>query len=132
MLAAERWIKERWQPIGLPGPVVSVLKWLLTFHVVCLAWVFFRAEDLGVALEMLGRIFSFAGGTPPSLVTGLVVGIVVVMIAMQFVPQGAVTRAQDTFSRVGFAWQGIALGAGLTVIATLAPEGVAPFIYFQF
>ena len=37
--------------------------WLVTFNVVCLAWVFFRAPDLATAFEVLGR--SGAGGPSP-------------------------------------------------------------------
>ena len=38
------------------------LRWLLTFHVVCLAWIFFRAETFGTAFEVLGGLVT--GGGP--------------------------------------------------------------------
>ncbi|MEQ1787218.1 MAG: MBOAT family protein, partial [Acidimicrobiales bacterium] len=72
-LAAERLVKERWrervpEPV-LPVAVTAPLQWLLTFHVVCLAWIFFRADSVGTAFEVLGGIV--AGSQPSELVTTL-------------------------------------------------------------
>ncbi len=39
------------------GKVASVI---LTFHVVCIGWVFFRAETNALALTMIGKMLSFA------------------------------------------------------------------------
>jgi D-alanyl-lipoteichoic acid acyltransferase DltB (MBOAT superfamily) len=134
-LAGERWVGLRWKPLGLPAAAVATLQWLYTFTVVCLAWVFFRAPDFGMAMDTLGQLFT-AWGPPPhpgeSLVHPMVMFVIVGMIAAQFVPPGIVDRAQERFSRVGVAWQALALGVGLLLIDTLGPEGVSAFIYFQF
>ena len=37
-------------------------RWALTFHLVCLSWVLFRAKSLDTAALILGRIFTFAAG----------------------------------------------------------------------
>ena len=58
--------------------------------------------------------------------------VVIGSIAAQFVPLRAVIGVQDTVSRLHWAWQAAIFGAGLLLIDTLGPEGVAPFIYFQF
>jgi D-alanyl-lipoteichoic acid acyltransferase DltB (MBOAT superfamily) len=134
-LAGERWVGGRWKPLGLPAPAVATLQWLYTFTVVCLAWVFFRAPDFSMAMDTLGQLFT-AWGPPPhpgeSLVHPMVMFVIVAMIGAQFVPQDMVLRAQERFSQVGLAWQAAALAVGLLLIDTLGPEGVAPFIYFQF
>ncbi len=111
----------RWSPVW---------RWLVTFHLVCLARVFFRAEDLGVATEMLWRLLTAWGPAP--LVTPMLVLTIAAMIVVQFVPAGAVDRLQIAFSRLGPALQGVGLGIGLLMVDTLGPAGVAPFIYFQF
>jgi alginate O-acetyltransferase complex protein AlgI len=130
-LAAERLIKKRWTPIGLPSPLVRVMQWFLTFQLVCLAWVFFRAQDLDQAFEMLGQLVGGLGEMSP-LVTPLLLAVIGLAILSQFVPESFVIRVQDQVSRVHFVWQGIGLAVGITIIDTLGPEGVAPFIYFQF
>ena len=53
-------------------------------------------------------------------------------IASQFVPDDWVQQAEGAFARAGWAVQGLALGLGLVLVDTLGPDGVAPFIYFQF
>jgi D-alanyl-lipoteichoic acid acyltransferase DltB (MBOAT superfamily) len=134
-LGAERWIKERWQPRGFPLAVVAAGQWLLTFVIVCVAWVFFRAPDVSFALDTLGQLLTGWGPPPhpgPSLVHPMVVFVIVGMIAIQFVPERLVMRAQEEYSRLGLAWQAAALGVALLFIDTLGPQGVAPFIYFQF
>jgi D-alanyl-lipoteichoic acid acyltransferase DltB (MBOAT superfamily) len=133
-LALERWTKERWSARGaapaLPVEVTRILQWLLTFHVVCLAWIFFRAESVGTAFEVLGGIV--AGSRPNELVTTLLVVTVGLMLASQFVPPRAVERVQSRFTLLGPGVQVLALAGALTVIDVLGPDGVAPFIYFRF
>ena len=43
--------------------IPKAIRWFLTFAFVNLAWVFFRADDVDVALSMLSRLFT-AGFTP--------------------------------------------------------------------
>ena len=46
-------------------PLPAPLAWAGTFALVNLAWVFFRAEDIGQALTVLRRIFTAWGGALP-------------------------------------------------------------------
>ena len=56
---------------------------LLTFHVVCLGWVFFRAPSVADATHVLGRLLHLGVGTGVNLV---VVATIAAFIATQFVP----------------------------------------------
>ncbi len=133
-LVGERIVKQAWSrrpaPLGLPSWLVSGLQWFLTFQVISLAWVFFRAPSLSQAMAVLGRLFS--GGGSSSLVTPLLVVTVLAMLASQFVPPRLPERATEAFARVAPALQVAALGFGLVVVDALGPAGIAPFIYFQF
>jgi uncharacterized membrane protein YqhA len=102
---------------------------LVTFHVVCLGWVFFRAPSLTEAFAVLGRLFSMGTGTGVNLV---VVATIAVFLASQFVPGTAVGRAQAFFSRMPTWQQGTVLAVWLAFTSALSPAGVAPFIYFAF
>jgi D-alanyl-lipoteichoic acid acyltransferase DltB (MBOAT superfamily) len=115
---------------GPTGTAVKVIRWAATLNVVCLTWVFFRAESVGDALTMLHRLFT-AGGAATA-VTWVVVAVIAGSIASQFVPPRVVERAQEAYSRAGLAVQLAAVVVGLMVVSALGPEGVAPFIYFQF
>jgi D-alanyl-lipoteichoic acid acyltransferase DltB (MBOAT superfamily) len=112
------------------GVAVKVVRWAATFNVVCLTWVFFRAETVSDALSMLHRLFT-AGG-PATAVTWVVVAVIAASIASQFVPSRWVEQVQVVYSRAGLAIQAVAVVVGLLVVSAFGPEGVAPFIYFQF
>lgn len=131
-LVAERVVKEKWEghELGLPPRLVKVLQWFLVFNVVCLAWVFFRATSVDNAFAMLGRLFTSAGSSTG--VSVLLIVVVLLSLASQFVPPRIPARAEVRFARLAPVLQIAALAAGLVLIDALGPEGVAPFIYFQF
>jgi alginate O-acetyltransferase complex protein AlgI len=104
---------------------------LLTFNVVCLAWVFFRADSFGRAWQILRRLFD-AWGSPSPLVTTSVVLAIVFGIGVQYVRPGVLSWLELRFGRLSTALQAATLAACLMVIDTLGPQGVAPFIYFRF
>ena len=133
-LALERVVRERWreqhpEPVLQPE-VTMVLQWFVTFHVVCLGWVFFRSDSVGTAFDVLAGIASGAGPSP--LVTTLVLVVIGLALASQLVPPDAVDGAQARFSALGPALQVLVLVGALTAIDVLGPDGVAPFIYFRF
>ncbi len=104
---------------------------LLTFNVVCLAWVFFRADSFGRAWQILRRLFD-AWGSPSPLVTTSVVLAIVFGIGVQYVRPGVLSSIELRFGRLSTALQAATLAVCLMVIDTLGPQGVAPFIYFRF
>ena len=127
-LVVERELRERFP--GRLGRAAPVLHWIITFHVVCLAWIFFRAETFGAAWEILGRMVTGWGASPA--VTPLLLLVIAGSIASQFVPSRWWERVQVSFSKLAPAAQAGTLALGLVLIDALGPEGVAPFIYFQF
>lgn len=51
----------RWLPRMPDNALVKLVRWFLVFHLVTLAWVFFRAPDLATAGTYLGRLFEGQG-----------------------------------------------------------------------
>jgi D-alanyl-lipoteichoic acid acyltransferase DltB (MBOAT superfamily) len=132
-LVGERVVRKAWAgrpSLGWPRWLVSSLQWLLTFQVVCLAWVFFRAPSVSQAFAVLGRLFS--GGGSSALVTPLLMITVVGMLASQFVPSRLPDRVVEAFGRTAPAAQAAVLAVALVAVDALGPAGIAPFIYFQF
>jgi D-alanyl-lipoteichoic acid acyltransferase DltB (MBOAT superfamily) len=107
-----------------------LLRWAVTFHVVCLAWIFFRADSLDSALDVLWRIPTAWGSAP--LVSPLLLLVITGSVAYQFIPSQVGSRAQAGFARLGPALQAVFLALGLVLVDGLGPEGVSPFIYFRF
>ncbi len=133
----EHWRRSVRAARGLPDPPdTAARRWagrLVTFNVVCLAWIFFRAESVGSAFDYLTTMLDPGHWFQASpLVTGGVLLAVAVGIAGQFVPRAATARLMARFSRLSPVAMGFTIGVALLVINTLGPRGVAPFIYFQF
>ena len=104
---------------------------IVTFHVVCFAWIFFRADSFGRAGQMLERLVT-AWGRPSPLVTTSVVLAIVGGIAVQYVRASALSALLRGFQRLPVLAQAASVAVVLMIVNTLGPEGVAPFIYFRF
>ncbi len=128
VLAAERLWRE-YRPKDAPVlPAWAGV--LITFHVVTLAWIFFRAESFDVSLAYIGGIFAFSGAALTA--TPLVLLLVLVGLSLHAFPRDGVQRAAVVLRDLR-AWQVAALGvAVLLLVEMVRPDGVAPFIYYQF
>jgi alginate O-acetyltransferase complex protein AlgI len=134
LLAAEQWRRQRATADDVDRDdrwFVGLRRCAATFALVCVGWVFFRADSLETAFALLRRLFT-GWFTPSEFVNPLVVFTIAGMLALQFWPRGLGLWLQSGLSRLKPAPLGVVLGLGLLVIVILGPPGVAPFIYFQF
>jgi D-alanyl-lipoteichoic acid acyltransferase DltB (MBOAT superfamily) len=128
-------VERRWR--SRPGYVArdsTRRRWLArlaTFHFVCLAWIFFRAQSFGDARDILTGLFTRWGDPSPLVTTGVLLAIVV-GIASQYFPARVPALVMARFSRLPVVAQAVVLAAALMLTSAMGPEGVAPFIYFQF
>jgi alginate O-acetyltransferase complex protein AlgI len=127
-----RWRHRRARALGIverASPWIVARKQLVTFNLVCLGWVFFRADSIQSAFQVLGRLGT-AGST--ALITPLVLLTIAGMLGVQYLPRDPTARLRESFGRLGPVLQGAVLALGLFVITTLGAHGVTPFIYFRF
>lgn len=130
-LAAERWLRGRFAGYR-PGPGMLFALGLLTWFLVNITWVFFRAHSFGAAWTMLRGMFGFNGAAPPILNTGhigMVTLIVTGLVGAHWLMrtrtlESMLARRQPTAIAA-------ALGVMAFAIAAAQGEGNA-FIYFQF
>ena len=111
-------------------PLVALLKAALTFHYVCLAWVFFRAQDFRGAvgiLRQLGRGGAHVDNLSRGVVLCLLVG-----FATHWLPERWFERVRDGFVRLPAVAQGGVLFGVALVLREVATSAVVPFVYFQF
>jgi alginate O-acetyltransferase complex protein AlgI len=134
-LAIERWYGE-WRESRFLPVTVSPPRWqhwlqvVLTFHLVCLGWVFFRATSFADAGTVLWRALTAWGpGTLASSNLALVIG---GMLLLQFLPLGVGRHIEEAFAELPLVAQGAIMGIVIAIIFALGPQGVAPFIYYQF
>jgi D-alanyl-lipoteichoic acid acyltransferase DltB (MBOAT superfamily) len=107
----------------------QVVAWAVTFNFVCLGWIFFRATSFANAGHVLRQIFSVGPHVP---LNPMVVLVIVVALAVQWIPANRAAIFQQAFTRWSIPAQALTLAAVLVVIDALGPAGVAPFIYFRF
>ncbi len=104
--------------------------WFFTFHVFTLAVIYFRASSLEIANEYIRSMFSWTPGI--ELFTPLMLAIVAGSVAVQFLPGDTLERMAKKLIAMPVVLLGLLFGACLLVIEAIGPEGVAPFIYYQF
>lgn len=110
----------------------TVLSILLTFHCWTLSMVLFRAQSMGVATDMLRRMFTPGSGVPGQATFGGA-GIFTLCAAL-YVLQAINEKADllEAVDRLPLLLR-ILLAAGILWGAILfAPQNAAPFLYFQF
>jgi alginate O-acetyltransferase complex protein AlgI len=105
------------------------LRRALTFHFVCLGWIFFRADSTDTAFEIIGQILTGASG---EAVNWVVVAVVAGMLVAQFVPAASVSRVRTSLASLPLPLQALGLALVVLLVDVFGPEGIAPFIYFQF
>jgi len=108
-----------------------IISRLITFNIVCLAWVFFRSDSFATASDMLAGLFT-GWGEPSPLVTWGVLLAIAVGIGSQYLPARIPYAIMDRFGRLPVVGQAVVLAFALMLTNALGPEGVAPFIYFRF
>jgi alginate O-acetyltransferase complex protein AlgI len=108
----------------------SILKWLITFNLVCLAWIFFRAGNVGDAVYIVNRITGLGGWgnlSIPSMSVGELIYCAVLILVL---------LAADRYF-MGFASFSVRKTVTwiITLVALCYFLGIfneAQFIYFQF
>jgi len=130
LLALERWRGKKPIYAGLPGAIPV----LLTFVIVLITWVFFRAETFGAATGYLGSMF---GLSQPSSASAL-------MEPLLYQPQYLIVMAAcvlihllrldtwDLAQEVKPAKMAWASAAMLASAAVLFTQSYNPFLYFRF
>ncbi|WP_339913652.1 MBOAT family protein [uncultured Brevundimonas sp.] len=108
-------------------PVLGVL---ITFHIVCLGWILFRAENFDLAMQVLtglGRWWQPAVMVTPMLLTLIVGG-----LAMHWLPPRAIEGMAERLKTAPSLTLAVLVGVAFLLVEAVRPDGVAPFIYFQF
>jgi D-alanyl-lipoteichoic acid acyltransferase DltB (MBOAT superfamily) len=102
---------------------------LVTFHIVCLGWILFRSETFPMAMEVLAGLGRFETAT---LVTPFLLVLIAGGLAMHWLPPRAVEGLATWMKPAPSLTMGLLVGAAILLVEAVRPEGVAPFIYFQF
>ena len=128
VLAAERLWRE-FRPEGWPE-LPQALGILLTFHIVTISWIFFRSHSFEQALAYFGGLG--AGSWSATMLTPLGAVLIAMGMALHFLPADGTRRAAIRVRGMPAGLVGALTGFAILVVDAMRPEGVAPFIYYQF
>jgi D-alanyl-lipoteichoic acid acyltransferase DltB (MBOAT superfamily) len=102
-----------------------------TFAFVTFAWIFFRSDSFGAAVDVVARLFQ-SWGTIGAAVTPGVFLAIAVGIGVQYVPRSVWQRGEAGLSVLNPLLQGAILAVGFMLLDVLGPTGPAAFLYFKF
>ncbi len=118
--------------MGRWGRILGIL---ITFHLVCFCWIFFRAESISDAWMLLGQIGRvFSPSVIPQFFAGyrLVTGLILIGYLLHFMP----SRLEDWGKRMSVAApmvvKVLVLAFMIWLVVQVKSSEVQPFIYFQF
>ena len=119
----------------LPSKLNNIIGVLLTFHFVCFCWIFFRADNMEIAGQVISRIIHHF---TPELFFDFIVGykaVVCLMIMgyiLHFVPSTIEIKAEKWFTETPLIAKAAMMIALIIVVIQTKSAGIQPFIYFQF
>jgi len=129
-LAMERWFGKAREIAGQSTFVRTWASRILFFHLVCLAWIFFRAQSLRASLDFLAgvRNIQFA----PQFLSALMfiatytIPLFLLDLVLEYRREEYIFQSSPQFAR-------LAVGLGLTaLVIAFSANSSAAFIYFQF
>ena len=106
------------------------LRVLLTFHLVCALWVFFRADTLEAALSVFVQLTSLVPGTEN--LSWPVLALIAAGLFAHYFPRRWYRRFAEGFVQAPAFTQAATIVAVLYAVQVAAASGATPFIYFQF
>ena len=106
----------------------TILRWMVTFHLVCLSWVFFRATDLGQAFEVISRIAGMDDGLQVALAAPLIALSLLLIAEIARIRSAWIGRFESSADLTFWACM-----IAIPILAlTFAAAPSTEFIYFQF
>ena len=117
------------------GVFRRVLGVLFTFHLVCFSWIFFRADTMETALNVLTQI---ATNFHPEVFVQFIEGykgvsfLMLLGYVLHFMPKRTEKFAQNIVTRSPIVVQALFLLLIIFIVLQVKSAGVQPFIYFQF
>jgi alginate O-acetyltransferase complex protein AlgI len=141
-MLADYWTRPLRRKLSWEGPIARAFNVAVTFHLVCLSWVFFRARSVGEAWVLLRSMFEGSGAPVfsgwPSIFTfglsdwdlGTAVAAVLMLLILQSLQRSGSVRSRLAAQPQWVRWSVYYAAIGLIIFFGKFER--QPFIYFQF
>ncbi|HXX94899.1 MAG TPA: MBOAT family protein [Planctomycetota bacterium] len=127
-------LERRWGKTSFYGRAPGALRVGLTFLIVCVAWIFFRADDLPGAVRYATSLIGLGRPSAASLLVRSILYSPEHLIALPLAAGVAFFGIQtwDLSKRVTAFRAAVALGLFAWSVVALSAQAFNPFLYFQF
>lgn len=108
---------------------------IVTFHIVCFGWIFFRADTMTKAGEMLTQIFThFEPGVFLQFVAGyrLIFILMLTGYIIHFMPERIDLAIRRKITDMPLWAKAVLLSVAIFIVIQMKSAEIVPFIYFQF
>lgn len=107
----------------------NITSWIITFHIISIAWIFFRLESFKDAISILQNLFSkfFYSSNNPEMFL-IVISALFFIAIEKFALVGSVIAQ----TKVPYLIRPLLITGIVVIIIELGPVIVPPFIYFKF
>jgi len=115
--------------------IYKVISWFLTFHFICFCWIFFRAENMNIAMEVLNQITTkFKASIFIEFINGYRTVLILIGIgfAIHFTPKKWESAIENSIVKFPLPLKAVYLIGILFLVAQFKSSEIQPFIYFQF
>jgi alginate O-acetyltransferase complex protein AlgI len=132
-LAVERWILARWGKAEIGNnTLVRILLALLTYFLVNITWVFFRAQDFATAWRILSSMLFFGSGDKVLVPTVQIIEVSVVIVGLVTTHWLMRDRTLESVVSKVPPWLLATVWAALIWMVIVTQGSADSFIYFQF
>lgn len=124
-----------WPNIVKKNKFAKILGVFITFHIVCLCWIFFRADSFQTAMEMIDQIFNFFHGEVYSqFLEGypFVTLLIVIGFILHFIPPSIELKSEKLVGRLPLLAKALVIVFVVYLVIQVKSSDIHPFIYFQF
>jgi D-alanyl-lipoteichoic acid acyltransferase DltB (MBOAT superfamily) len=122
-------LERLWKAAGR-AVLPTVFGVIVTFHIVCLSWILFRSEDFPQALDFVVGLLRW--NMPMTMVTPFLLFMITLGLAIHALPPRLIEAVSVRAQRIPSLAFGVIVALLMLVIEAMRPEGIAPFIYYQF
>jgi len=132
-LAIDKFIKEFFK---IPNTsFFKIAGILLTFHFVCFCWIFFRADNMQIAGDVISRIaLHFTPSVLPAFLAGYKNILLVMLMGyiLHFIPRKYEVMAMNWVVEMPLPAKVAFVVSAIVLVIQVKSAGIQPFIYFQF
>ncbi|MGL2987714.1 MBOAT family O-acyltransferase [Flavobacterium sp. RSSA_27] len=116
--------------------IIKIVSVLFTFHFVAFCWIFFRAKDFTVALDVLKSIASLRLNWEQwsTVIAGYQNVFLMILIGyvLHFIPSKTTSSLKKSYDHLPVLFKSLVLAFVFWLVAAMASSELVPFIYFQF